>query len=63
MTPSYGPLDIKAYVRRTTEASGVPYHVEDPYVRARIVEMFAPRKTKRPAAVTTSPKSPEGENE
>ena len=41
MTPSYGELDIKAECRRSTEASGVPYHVEDAATLDRLAGMFA----------------------
>jgi len=57
VTPSYGNVDIKEALRRSTEASGVPYHLEDPVALAAVVSMFAGafkrQTTKRPAAQTT----------
>jgi len=56
MTPSYGALDIKAEVRRSTAAAGVPYHVEDASTLDGLASMFADamrRVTKRPIAGTT----------
>ncbi len=50
-TPSYGDLDIKEYVRRTREESGVPARVQDAYVIERVAAMFA--NAKKPAAGTT----------
>lgn len=47
MTPSF---DVAAYLKDSTEKSNVPYHLEDPYVMGRIVEMFASTK-KAPAVV------------
>jgi hypothetical protein len=50
---------IQAFVARTTKASGVPYHVADPYVLGRIAEMFADKK--RAPVVAGAPKSHEGD--
>ena len=59
--PSYGDLDIKEHVRRSTAASGVPYYVEDPATLDRIARMFATaiKTTKTPRSNEGLPKDTE----
>ena len=59
-TPSYGDLDIADEVRRSTAASGVPYHIEDPVALDGLARMFAPllrQNAKKPIAGTTGLKA------
>lgn len=58
--PSYGDIDIRAALRESTEASGVPYHLEDPAAMAALARMFAPlmrADAKKPAGGTTGLKT------
>jgi len=48
MTPSYGAIDIREAVRRSTEASGVPFHVTDPRALDALAAMFARTQTQKP---------------
>ncbi len=58
MTTDYDPIVVRESVRKSTAASGVPHRVTDPYVLARLGEMF--RTPKSPAVVAARPQLPEG---
>ena len=45
--------EVQAAVLRSTKASGVPYHLEDPQMLDRLAREFATKR--RPAVVAASP--------
>jgi small ligand-binding sensory domain FIST len=47
MNPSYGAIDIREAVRRSTEASGVPFHVRDQRALDGLAAMFASVHTQK----------------
>jgi hypothetical protein len=42
------PEEVKAFVERTTKASGVPLKVVDPLVLAKVAALLKPTKQERP---------------
>lgn len=62
-TPSYGDIDIREEVRRSTEASGVPYHVEDAETLALLARLFSAPTTKPRRGNDGATRTPEGDDQ
>lgn len=63
MTPTYGALDIPAYVTRTTNASGVPHFLQDEPTQIRLAVAFADTKKTAPVCAETASHLPKERNQ